>query len=36
MNDEMLNDLKVNRARLMEDLHHTCQWGMGERWGEYV
>jgi hypothetical protein len=36
MNDDMLKDLKVNQSRLMEDIHHTCQWGEGERWGEYV
>lgn len=36
MDDELLKDLKVNQGRLMEDIHHTCQWGTGERWGEYV
>jgi hypothetical protein len=36
MNDELMKDLKVNQGRLMEDIHHTCQWGTGERWGEYV
>lgn len=36
MNDELLRDLKVNQGRLMEDIHYTCQWGKGERWGEYV
>ncbi|EOA90936.1 uncharacterized protein SETTUDRAFT_125301 [Exserohilum turcica Et28A] len=34
MSDDMLRDLKVNQARLMDDIHHTCQWGIGERWGE--
>jgi hypothetical protein len=34
MNDDHLKDLKVNQGRLMEDIHHTCQWGIGERWGE--
>lgn len=34
MNDELLRDLKVNAARLMQDLHYTCQWGTGERWGD--
>lgn len=34
MNDEHLQDLKVNQGRLMQDIHHTCQWGPGERWGE--
>lgn len=36
MNEEQLASLKVDQKRLMEDLHHTCQWGTGERWGEYV
>ena len=26
--------LKINPDRLWEDLHYTCQWGTGERWGE--
>ncbi|KAK9774129.1 hypothetical protein SCAR479_09243 [Seiridium cardinale] len=25
---------KVNQGRLMDTLHHTCQWGVGKRWGE--
>jgi hydantoinase/carbamoylase family amidase len=29
-----MDSLKVNQERLMNDLHHTCQWGTGERWGE--
>lgn len=36
MNNESLKDLKVDQARLMKDIHNTCQWGPGERWGEYV
>lgn len=36
MTDEQLASLKVNQARLMEDLHFSCQWGTGEKWGEYV
>jgi hypothetical protein len=36
LNDDLMKDLKVNQARLMEDIHHTCQWGIGEPWGEYV
>ncbi len=28
-----LKQLKVNQTRLMQELHHTCQWGTGERWG---
>jgi hypothetical protein len=34
MNDELIRDLRVNQGRLMEVIHHTCQWGTGERWGE--
>ena len=26
--------LKVKQDRLMSDIHHTCQWGKGERWGK--
>ena len=26
----------VNKDRLMGDLHHTCQWGTGDRWGTCV
>lgn len=26
--------LKVKQDRLMNDIHHTCQWGKGEAWGE--
>ena len=36
MDEELLGSLKVNQSRLMEDIHYTCQWGKGERWGEYV
>ncbi|KAI1338422.1 amidase [Xylariaceae sp. FL0016] len=25
--------LKINERRLMDTLHHTCQWGPGKRWG---
>ncbi|OOQ87170.1 putative beta-alanine synthase [Penicillium brasilianum] len=25
--------LRVNRERLAKDLHHSCQWGSGIRWG---
>lgn len=34
MDEESLGTLKVDKARLMEDLHYTCQWGTGERWGK--
>ena len=26
--------LKINPDRLWKDLHYTCQWGTGERWGQ--
>ncbi|KAL0573190.1 hypothetical protein V5O48_008762 [Marasmius crinis-equi] len=28
-----ISDLKVNRSRLMQELHDTCRFGTGERWG---
>ncbi|KAH6870273.1 N-carbamoyl-L-amino acid hydrolase [Alternaria rosae] len=34
MNDDSMRDLKVNQERLMKDIHDTCQWGIGEPWGE--
>lgn len=33
-NDLRTTKLRVNQARLMNDIDHTCQWGKGERWGE--
>lgn len=30
------SSLRVNQDRLMRDIHYTCQWGTGERWGKYV
>jgi len=36
MSEKDFASLKVNQDRLMEDIHHTCQWGTGERWGEYA
>ncbi|KAH8590291.1 hypothetical protein B0O99DRAFT_580358 [Bisporella sp. PMI_857] len=32
--EEQLSDIKIDRERLWNDLHSTCQWGKGERWGE--
>lgn len=26
--------LRVNKERLAKDLHHSCQWGSGIRWGK--
>ncbi|EKD12818.1 uncharacterized protein L3040_006972 [Drepanopeziza brunnea f. sp. 'multigermtubi'] len=34
MSDAQYQSVKINRERLWRDLHETCQWGMGERWGE--
>ena len=34
MTDNDLKSLKVKKDRLMEDIHSTCEWGKGERWGE--
>ncbi|KAF1808782.1 beta-alanine synthase [Eremomyces bilateralis CBS 781.70] len=34
MQDQDIALLQVNRKRLMDELHHTCQWGIGERWGD--
>ena len=27
---------KIDGDRLWADIHHTCQFGQGERWGKYV
>jgi hypothetical protein len=29
-----INNIEINKERLLADLHHTCQWGIGERWGD--
>lgn len=34
MSDKDLSSLRVKRDRLMADIHSTCEWGKGERWGE--
>lgn len=36
MKKDDLNSLRVNQDRLMNDIHTTCEWGKGERWGKYV
>jgi hypothetical protein len=36
MREEDLCGLKINQDRLMSNIHYTCQWGTGERWGPYV
>ncbi|KEQ69699.1 Zn-dependent exopeptidase [Aureobasidium namibiae CBS 147.97] len=33
MSEEEVSGLKVKEDRLMRDLHETCEWGKGERWG---
>lgn len=33
MSEEEVSGLKVQEERLMRDLHDTCEWGKGERWG---
>lgn len=30
----MLDSLKINKERLMADIHYTSQWGKGKRWGD--
>lgn len=34
MSEADFKSLKVNQDRLMSDIHHTCQWGTGARWGK--
>lgn len=34
MSKQDLNSLKIKQDRLMKDIHSTCEWGKGERWGE--
>lgn len=36
LSEAEVSALKANRDRLAKDLHHSCQWGYGIRWGEYV
>lgn len=33
MSEEELGGIKVQQERLMRDIHETCEWGVGERWG---
>lgn len=35
VNHAELGRLKVDQARLMKDIHHTCGWGTGKKWGRY-
>jgi len=34
MSEADLSSLKVKQGRLMSDIHYTCQWGTGARWGK--
>lgn len=34
MKKDDLSSLRVNQDRLMNDIHTTCEWGKGERWGK--
>lgn len=34
MSREQLAAVRINPGRLWRDLHETCEWGKGERWGE--
>lgn len=34
MTEQQLAAVKINPGRLWKDLHETCEWGKGERWGE--
>jgi hypothetical protein len=33
LSDEEVSELRVNQDRLMKNLHHSCQWGTGVKWG---
>lgn len=33
LSEKELSSIKVNRERLWRELHGTCEWGKGERWG---
>ncbi|CBF75566.1 hypothetical protein AN3707.2 [Aspergillus nidulans FGSC A4] len=34
LTEAQVSALRANKERLAEDLHHTCQWGYGIRWGD--
>lgn len=34
LSEKQLADLRVDKNRLWTELHETCEWGKGERWGE--
>jgi hypothetical protein len=33
MRDEDLKSLRIDQDMLMRDLHDSCEWGVGIRWG---
>lgn len=36
LKEDDFKTLKVDQQRLMSDIHHTCQWGTGKRWGRHA
>lgn len=34
LSDAEVSALRANKDRLANDLHHSCQWGPGVRWGD--
>lgn len=34
LSEAEVSALRANKDRLAKDLHHSCQWGYGIRWGE--
>lgn len=34
MGEKDFASLRIDQQRLMDELHKTCEWGKGERWGE--
>ncbi|KAL4778808.1 hypothetical protein BJX76DRAFT_122028 [Aspergillus varians] len=34
LTEAQVSALRANKDRLAQDLHHTCQWGYGIRWGD--
>ncbi|KAJ9366569.1 hypothetical protein DTO282E5_8729 [Paecilomyces variotii] len=34
LSEAQVSALRANKERLAKDLHHSCQWGAGIRWGD--
>ncbi|KAK1756591.1 hypothetical protein QBC47DRAFT_413118 [Echria macrotheca] len=34
LDEQHLSKIRVNPTRLIDELHYTCQWGTGQRWGK--